>query len=131
MAEKESKQLSIAERKIPVTKAERPMVPPVDIYETNDGMILIADMPGVSKEKIEVKVEENVLEIRGEIADLPGEDVSPVYAELTGKEYYRAFSLGPEFDLDKIEASMEAGMLRVFLPKVESEKPRKIEIKVI
>ncbi len=131
MAEKESKQLSIAESKAPIGKAERPMIPPVDIYETNDGMILVADMPGVSKEKIEVKIEKNVLEIRGEITDLPGKEVSPVYAELTGKEYYRAFSLGPEFDLDKIEASIEAGMLRLFLPKIESEKPRKIEIKSI
>ncbi len=131
MAEKETKELATREERTPATKTERPMVPPVDIYETAEGLILVADMPGVSKDKVDVKIEENVLEIRGEIADLPGEDVSPVYAELTGKEYYRAFTIGPEFDLDKVEASMEAGMLRIFLPKIEAEKPRKIEIKVV
>ncbi len=130
MAEQETKELATREEKVPAARKERPMVPPVDIYEIAEGLIVVADMPGVSKEKVDVRIEENVLEIRGEIDDLPGEEVSPLYAELTGKEYYRAFTIGPEFDLDKVEASMEAGCLRIFLPKVESEKPRKIEIKV-
>ena len=130
MSEKETKELATREERVPAARTERPMVPPVDIYETTEGLILVADMPGVSKDKVDVKIEENVLEIRGEIDDLPGEDVAPIYAELTGKEYYRAFTIGPEFDLDKVEASMEAGCLRIFLPKIESEKPRKIEIKV-
>ena len=127
---KETKELATREERIPTAKSQRPMVPPVDIYETNEGLILVADMPGVSKEKIDVRIEENVLEIRGEIEDLPGEEVPPLYAELTGKDYYRAFTIGPEFDLDKVEAFMEAGTLRIFLPKIESEKPRKIAIKV-
>ncbi|NPA49148.1 MAG: Hsp20/alpha crystallin family protein [Thermodesulfobacteria bacterium] len=130
MADKETKELATREEATPAVKRELPMIPPVDIYETDDGLILVADMPGVTKESLEVKIEDNVLQMRGEIVDLPGEDVQPLYAELRGNEYFRAFTIGPEFDLDKVEASMEAGVLRIFLPKVETQKPRKIEIKV-
>jgi len=130
MAEKETKELATREEQTPALKKERPMIPPVDIYETEEGLILVADMPGVTKESVEVKIDENVLHMRGEITDLPGEDVSPVYIELRGNEYYRAFTIGPEFDLDKVEATMEAGVLRIYLPKVETQKPKKIEIKV-
>ena len=131
MAEKETKELATREEQAPALRRERPMIPPVDIYETDEALILVADMPGVTKESVEVKIDENVLHLKGEIVDLPGEDVSPVYVELRGNEYYRAFTIGPEFDLDKIEASMEAGVLRIYLPKVEAERPKKIEIKVV
>lgn len=130
MADKETKELATREEQAPALRRERPMIPPVDIYETDEALILVADMPGVTKESVEVKIDENVLHLKGEIVDLPGEDVSPVYVELRGNEYYRAFTIGPEFDLDKIEASMEAGVLRIYLPKVEAERPKKIEIKV-
>ena len=112
------------------TRRVRPMVPPVDIYEDDEGIVLLADMPGVPKEKLELKIDKNVLHIRGEIAQIAGEDVTPLYAEFVGKEYYRAFTLGPEVEQDKIQASMSGGVLRLVLPKVEAEKPRKIEIKV-
>ncbi|WP_456434081.1 Hsp20/alpha crystallin family protein [Thermosulfuriphilus sp.] len=108
----------------------RPMVPSVDIYEDEEGIVLLADMPGVSKDGLELKIDKNVLHIRGEISQIAGEEVSPLYAEFVGKEYYRAFTLGPEVDQDKIQATMSGGVLRLFLPKVEAEKPRKIEIKV-
>ena len=130
MAERETKEVATREEQAPAVRRERPMIPPVDIYETDEALILVADMPGVTKESVEVKIDENVLHIRGEIVDLPSEDVSPLYVELRGSEYYRAFTIGPEFDLDKVEASMEAGVLRIYLPKVEAERPRKIEIKV-
>ncbi|AEH44413.1 heat shock protein Hsp20 [Thermodesulfatator indicus DSM 15286] len=130
MNEKETKELATREEQAPAVRRERPMIPPVDIYETEDGLILVADMPGVTKESVEVKIEENVLQMKGEIVDLPAEDVQPLYAELRGNEYFRAFTIGPEFDLDKVEASMDAGVLRIFLPKVETQKPKKIEIKV-
>ncbi len=130
MAEKETKELATREEQAPAVRRERPMIPPVDIYETEEALILVADMPGVTKESVEVKIDENVLHMRGEIVDLPGEEVEPLYVELRGSEYYRAFTIGPEFDLDKIEASMEAGVLRIYLPKVEAERPKKIEIKV-
>jgi len=108
----------------------RAMVPPVDIYETDDGIILVADMPGVAPETLDLRVEDNVLYLRGEIAEVPGEEVRPDYVEVRGREYYRAFNLGPEFDQERIEATVRQGVLRVFIPKLETEKPRKIEIRV-
>ncbi len=109
----------------------RAMSPPVDVYETDEGLILLADMPGVTPESLEVKVEDNVLHLRGEIAEAPGEEVRPEYVEVRGREYYRAFTLGPEFDQEKIEATLKHGVLRLFIPKVESERPRRIEIKTV
>lgn len=118
------------EAPISARKRVKAMVPPVDVYETDDGLILLADMPGVSKDTLDLKVEDNVLYLHGTIAETPGEEVSPEYVEVRGREYFRAFTLGPEFDRDKIEASFKQGTLRLFIPKHEAEKPRKIEIKV-
>ncbi len=118
------------EREVAPRRRVRAMVPPVDIYETDDGLILLADMPGVDKDTLDLNVEDNVLYIRGRIAETPGEEVSPDYVEVRGREYFRAFTLGPEFDQDKIEATLQQGVLRLFIPKHEAERPRRIEIKV-
>ncbi len=110
----------------------RPVVvtPPVDIYELEDGVVLFADMPGVTKENLDVQVDKNVLTIKGEIGDVVPKDITPLYVEFNGKAYERAFTLGPDVDVSKIEASMNAGVLKIFLPKSEEVKPKKIEIKV-
>ncbi len=130
MAERKDLAPREEKREVAARRRARVMVPPVDIYETDEGLILLADMPGVSRETLEVKVEDNVLHLRGEIAETPGEEVRPEYVEVRGKEYYRAFTLGPEFDQDRIEATLNQGVLRLFIPKLESEKPKRIEIKV-
>ena len=104
------------------------MVPPVDIYEREDGVILLADMPGVPKDKIDVQVDKNVLTIRGEIDEIVPEGIKPLYAEFNGKAYERAFTLSPDVDVSKIEAQMNSGVLRIFLPKAEDFKPRRIEV---
>ncbi len=110
----------------------RPVVvtPPVDIYELEDGVVLFADMPGVTKENLDVQVDKNVLTIKGEIGDVVPKDITPLYVEFNGKAYERAFTLGPDVDVSKIEASMNAGVLKIFLPKSEEVKPKKIEVKV-
>ena len=110
----------------------RPVVvtPPVDIYELEDGVMLFADMPGVPKDKIEVEVDKNVLTIKGEIGQVVPKDITPLYVEFNGKAYERAFTLGPDVDVSKIEASMNAGVLKIFLPKSEEVRPKKIEVKV-
>ncbi len=112
--------------------ARKPLVivPPVDIYEKEDGVILLADMPGVSKEKIDVQVDKNVLTIRGEIGEVVPQDIKPLYAEFNGKAYERAFTLSPDVDVSKIEAHMNSGVLKIFLPKAEDFKPKKIEVQV-
>jgi len=117
------------ETPISARKRVKAMVAPVDIYENDAGLILLADMPGASSETLDVKVEDNVLYLKGTIAETPGEEVSPEYVEVRGREYFRAFTLGPEFDQNKIEASFHQGTLRLFIPKHETQKPKKIEIK--
>ncbi len=110
----------------------RPVVvtPPVDIYELEDGVVLFADMPGVPKENLDVQVDKNVLTIKGEISDIVPSDISPLYVEFNGKAYERAFTLGPDVDVSKIEATMNAGVLKIFLPKSEEVRPKKIEVTV-
>ncbi len=110
----------------------RPVVvtPPVDIYELEDGVVLFADMPGVPKKNLDVQVDKNVLTIKGEISDIVPSDISPLYVEFNGKAYERAFTLGPDVDVSKIEATMNAGVLKIFLPKSEEVRPKKIEVTV-
>ncbi len=120
------------DRSLQEQQKRRPVVvtPPVDIYELEDGVVLFADMPGVPKENLDVQIDKNVLTIKGEIGDIVPKDITPLYVEFNGKAYERAFTLGPDVDVSKIEASMNAGVLKIFLPKSEEVKPKKIEVKV-
>ncbi len=133
MADVKGTEMAVKEERVPVQEQKtRPVVvtPPVDIYELEDGVVLFADMPGVPKDKIDVEVDKNVLTIRGEIGQVVPKDITPLYVEFNGKAYERAFTLGPDVDVSKIEASMNAGVLKIFLPKSEEVKPKKIEVKV-
>ncbi len=132
MAETKDTQMAVSSEGRPVaasTKAPSSIIPPVDIYENDDGIILIADMPGVGKDSLEVQVDKNILTIKGTIEDIVPKELKPLYAEFTGKEYERAFTLGPDVDVSKIEANMNAGVLKLMLPKAEEVKPRRIEVK--
>lgn len=107
------------------------LIPPVDIYENELGIVLLADMPGVLKDALDIQIDKDVLTIRGSIAQAIPEDAKPLYVEFSGPgTYERAFTLGPDVDLDKIEASMQAGVVKLVLPRAEHSKPRKIEVKV-
>jgi HSP20 family protein len=109
--------------------AERPFVAPeVNIYETNDGYALQAEMPGVTKQGLEVTLEGNTLTFVGRRQD----DAAPgnvLYRESRGTNYRRVFELDPVIDTSKISAEMRQGVLTLTLPKAEHVKPRKIEIK--
>ncbi len=106
----------------------RAITPPVDIFETQEGLIVIADIPGVAKEGIDVRVENDILTIRGTVsADMPGDAVRREY-ELAN--YFRQFQLTDKVDVDKISAELRHGVLTVHLPKPEAQKPRQIEVKV-
>ncbi len=106
------------------------LVPPVDIYEDEDGIVLLADMPGVKKEDLEIEVDKDVLTISGEISTGVDPLAKGLYQEFAGKEYKRVFTLGPDVDSSRIEAKISRGMLKLILPKIEEVKPRKIEVKV-
>ncbi len=105
-------------------------VPLVDIYETDDELVLVAEMPGVEEKSIDVTLDNDVLTIRGKVAyDVP-EDYELVYSEYEIGDYERSFTVNESIDVDKIEANYHNGVLTVRLPKAEPVKAKKIEVKV-
>lgn len=109
-------------------RAEYSLVPPVEIYEEGDALYLVADMPGVTSETLDLEVGNKVLEIEGRITvDMP-ENVTPLFAEVRASRYARRFTLGDDVDAANAEASMRDGVLTVRLPKHERYRRRKIEI---
>jgi HSP20 family protein len=107
---------------------EQYVTPPVDIYETAEGLVVKADLPGVDKENLDVRVENNLLTIRGKSAHVaPGE---PIYREYELVNFFRQFELNERVDQAKISADLKHGVLTLQLPKAEEVKPRKIDVKI-
>ena len=103
------------------------LVPQVNIAETKDSLILEAEMPGVSKEGLEVLLDGNELTIVGRRqTGVPGAE--PVYRESSPRDFRREFVLDPSIDTSKLSATIEQGVLTVTLPKTEKVKPRKIQV---
>ncbi len=103
------------------------MAPEVNIFETDEGYVLEADMPGVNKEGLEVSVEGNELTIVGRRQD-QAESPGLLYRESTPADYRRVFELDPTIDAKKISAKIENGVLIIHLPKAERVKPHKIPV---
>lgn len=111
------------------TKLRRVYVPRVDIYETGDALVLLADMPGVGEKSVELTLEKDVLTIRGLVKPRNYPGYSAGFAEYREDgDYERVFSLSEEVSREKIEASVKNGVLKVILPKAEPAKARKIAI---
>ena len=112
------------------TKEGPVFVPQVDIFETEKEIMLSADMPGVSADKILIDLRENILTIDGDaLCVCPGPEEETVYKEFNTGRYYRQFTLSEVIDQEKIDASMKDGVLYLKLPKVEKATPRKISVK--
>lgn len=110
------------------SRARDTVRPPVDVFESEQGITLRADLPGVPRDKLTVRVEGDTLTIEGEaVLDLPGQ-MEAVYAELRSPYYQRSFTLSSELDTSRIEAGLKDGVLTLTVPKHEAAKPRKIEI---
>jgi len=116
------------EQKQETTFAARSFAPSADIYETDSGLEVVLEMPGVDKSHIEITVEDNVLQVHGTIAFSRYQGLRPLYTEYPVGHYRRSFSLSNRIDQHRITAEMSDGVLRVSLPKAEQAKPRKIEI---
>ena len=108
----------------------RVYVPPVDIYESNESLVMDVDMPGVDETTLDVTVENRVLTLEGKVAlDVPaGHTLARAESQASG--YRRVFELSDEIDTTAIKARMKHGVLRLTLPKREEAKSRKIEIAV-
>ena len=102
------------------------VLPPTDIWETAEEILLKMDMPGVSKENLEVKVEGDLLKIDGKVD--AGQSGNLLYAEQRTGDFHREFSLSHDLDRDRINAAIQAGVLTVKIAKSEKAKPRKIQI---
>ena len=112
-----------------VRQQSRHLIPAADIYETPDEWVVLADLPGVSREDVDVRVVDGVLTIEGRTGETPVQDA--LYTEYRLRRFLRQFRLGEEVDPDRIEAELKNGVLTVHLPKIEPLKPRQIEVKVL
>lgn len=108
---------------------ERYVTPPVDIYENGDGLVVKADLPGVAKENLDVRVENGLLTIQTKPAQVTGSG-SPVYREYELVNFFRQFELSDKVDQQKISADLKHGVLTLKLPRAEEAKPKRIDIKV-
>src|ERR1700749_5235881 len=104
-------------------------MPPADIYETKDSIVVLAEMPGVSSEGVDISLERRVLTIRGRSTTNEHAGYQRVYNEYTDGDYERVFTLSENIDRDRIEATLKEGVLHLVLPKAETAKARKIELK--
>lgn len=109
------------------TRAGTYYSPQVDIYENEDAITLIADLPGVDRDRLDVNLEDDVLTITG-FAKQPEARLSPVYSEFDVGGYTRRFTLGDAIDQAAIGATLKDGVLSLVLPKADRLKPRKIAI---
>ena len=124
----ETEKQEIDETEAERTRAGACFVPRVDIYETEDGITVVADMPGVDEESIDITLEQNVLTINGYIEPRRPEDYSLAYAEYRVGDYERRFTVYDQVDKEKIEATVRDGVLRLELPKAEPST-KKISVK--
>jgi HSP20 family molecular chaperone IbpA len=111
------------------TRDRLAFVPRADIYETNEGINVVADMPGVNENSVEITLENNVLTINGYVEPEEPEGYSLAYAEYQVGDYQRAFTLSDQIDRDGIDAFVKDGVLRLYLPKVTEARKRKIAIR--
>jgi HSP20 family protein len=110
-------------------ESERTFVSPdVNIYESETGYVLEAEMPGVSKDRLEVSLENNTLTILGHREDDMSSQTQVLYRESKPADFRRVFELDPAVDTVKIRAQMDQGVLTLDLPKTEAVKPRKIAV---
>ncbi|MCK0769609.1 Hsp20/alpha crystallin family protein [Chromohalobacter canadensis] len=107
---------------------QRTLLPAVDIYEEDEALHVIADMPGVTRDALHIEVDDNVLTLEGEISfDMP-EDITASYAEVQGQRFSRRFTLSQEVDSEAIRAELRDGVVYLLLPKRDTHRRRRIEI---
>jgi HSP20 family molecular chaperone IbpA len=111
-------------------RREAAVLPPVDVIEDATGITLYADLPGVGKEQLNLRVEADTLTIEGEVALNAPEGLQPSHAEVQVPRYRRVFTLSKELDPDKIAAELTHGVLKLRIPKAEHAQPRKVQIRV-
>lgn len=122
------------QRKREVDKAEestrptRAFMPSTDIFETEEALNVVLEMPGVSRDNVDINVEDGVLTVEGRIDFQKYEGLRPVYSEYNVGPYRRSFRVSSQVDQDRISAEMTDGVISLTLPKAEKAKPRRIKV---
>ena len=106
------------------------LFPPVDIVENENGIVLVADLPGVSKERLGVRVDGESLTVEGSASVPVADGFELVHQDVRHPAYRRSFTLSRELDASKIDASTKDGVLTLRIAKAEEARPRRIEVKV-
>ena len=129
MTETTTEGKDVTTREAQTREPEMVLRTPVDIFEDTEGITLLADMPGVSKDSLNVQVDKDSLIVEGDARiDMP-EGMEALYADVRSTRYRRSFALSGELETDRIDASLKDGVLRVRIPKRAEARPRKIEIR--
>jgi HSP20 family protein len=124
LAVREKKELTGEEKTVP----GRFFVPSTDAYETEDGLTLVMEMPGVTRDGLDVSLEDGVLRVEGRLDFSNYRGLGPVYTEYNIGHYARSFSLSDRVDQDNIVAKLEDGVLTLTLPKALAARPRRIAV---
>jgi len=111
-----------------VKQQEQAVLPAVDIFENESGITVQADMPGVSRDRLDVHIDNDTLTIEGRAVIPMPEGMDAVYADVRSTLYQRSFSLSRELDTERIEAGLNDGVLTLRIPKREEHRPRRIEV---
>ncbi|HOJ60357.1 MAG TPA: Hsp20/alpha crystallin family protein [bacterium] len=111
------------------TRSEaRYVAPPVDIYEEDDQLVVVADLPGAHKDSISVSVENGILTLQAAVQNEAPGDL--VYREFEFVNFFRQFEISEQIDIEHITADLNNGVLTLRLPKAEQAKPKKVEVKI-
>jgi HSP20 family molecular chaperone IbpA len=130
----ESKDIQVKDKQEVTSPAEQTkpgpvFSPDVDIFENEKEIVLLADMPGVKADDLNIDLRDDTLTLTGEVADDADAGEEGIVVEYQTGRYVRQFSLSEVVDQEKIDAKLEDGVLRLTLPKVEKATPRKITVK--
>ena len=111
-------------------RGDTALIPPVEVIEDGNGIVLRADLPGVPREKLSVQVEAETLTIEGEVSFAVPEGMEATYVEVSVPRFRRSFTLSKELDSGKVSAEFRHGVLELRIPRAEHAKPRRIEVRV-
>ena len=129
----DQQELAVREKKELAAKEERTVpgrfyVPQTDVYETEDALTVVMEMPGVAREAVEIELKDDVLRVQARIDPSKYEGMEPVYTEYNVGHWTRSFALSDRVDRERIGAQLEDGVLTLTLPKTAEAQPRRIAI---
>jgi len=130
----QSQELAVREKQELAKKEEgtapgRTFVPAADIFETEEALTVVLEMPGVARDNVDIQIEDDVLRVTGKIDLSSYQGLEPVYTEYNVGHYARGFSLSSKVDREGIAARLEDGVLTLTLPKAKESRPRKIAVR--